>query len=44
MQNIAPLMAWVDIKEHRDAIYLIISMYKIQMLKINEDPKIITHF
>lgn len=43
MKNIAPLMSWVDVSEHRDAILFDNSMYKMQILKINEDPKIITH-
>ncbi len=43
MKNIAPLMGWVDVSEHRDAIIFDNSMYKMQILKINEDPKIITH-
>ncbi|MGL5717517.1 MAG: type I restriction-modification enzyme R subunit C-terminal domain-containing protein, partial [Paraclostridium sp.] len=42
MQNIAPLMAWVDVKDQRDAILFDNSMYKIQMLKLNDNPKIIT--
>lgn len=43
MKNIAPLMSWVDVSEHRDAITFDNSMYKMQILKLNDDPKIITH-
>ena len=43
MKNIAPLMGWVDVSEHRDAILFDNSIYKMQILKINDDPKIITH-
>ena len=43
MKNIAPLMGWVDVSEHRDAIIFDNSMYKMQILKLNDDPKIITH-
>ncbi|MDB8791048.1 type I restriction-modification enzyme R subunit C-terminal domain-containing protein, partial [Romboutsia sp. 1001216sp1] len=43
MKNIAPLMGWVDVSEHRDAILFDNSMYKVEILKLNDDPKIITH-
>lgn len=43
IKNISPLMGWVDISDHRDAILFDNSMYKMQILKLNDDPKIITH-
>lgn len=41
--NISPLMGWVDTKGEREAILFDNSMYKMQILKINEDPKVIAH-
>lgn len=43
MKNIAPLMGWVDVSDNRDAIIFDNSITKMQILKLNDDPKIITH-
>ena len=41
IKNIAPLMGWIDINDNRDAILFDNSIHKIQILKLNEDPKVI---
>lgn len=43
MKNVSPLMGWIDASEHREAIIFDNSIYKMQILKLNDDPKIITH-
>ena len=43
MKNIAPLMGWIDTDGQREAILFDNAMYKMQILKLNDDVNVITH-